>query len=117
MLVDGKVPMGAVNVSSVRSRRLTATATRMPSGSVLQILQGKVDYAGRSSPTPNTRVIGSYTPSQVIGGKIHRTIDTTSSSFLRTQVLSSTGAMIATSNPVWLLRHAPPNHIPRRRQS
>jgi hypothetical protein len=35
MLVDGSVPMGAVSVSSVTSRRLAATATQVPTGSTL----------------------------------------------------------------------------------
>jgi hypothetical protein len=35
-----------VSVSSVTSRQLTATATGLPSGAVLHVLQGVVDYAG-----------------------------------------------------------------------
>jgi hypothetical protein len=115
LLVDGSVPMGAVSVSSVTSRSLVATATGLPSGSTLQILQGAVDYAGQNGLTANTRLIGSYTASQLAGGSVTQAVDTTAGSFLRTQVLSSAGTIIATSNPLWLLQSPPPNGIPAAR--
>jgi hypothetical protein len=112
LLVDGSVPMGAVSVSSVTSRQLAAAATGLPSGAVLQVLQGAVDYAGQNALTDNVKLIGSYTAAQLASGKIIQAVSTAQDSFLRTQVVSSTGAIIATSNPVWLLRKAPPNGIP-----
>jgi hypothetical protein len=33
------------------------------------------------------------------------------------QVVSSTGVILATSNPVWLLQNAPPDGIPAPRQT
>lgn len=115
LLVDGSVPMGAVSVSSVTSRRLAATATGLPSGAVLQVLQGAVDYPGQKALTADTKLIGSYTTTQLASGQITRAVDTSADSFLRTQVVSSTGAIIATSNPVWLLRKPPPNGVPAAR--
>jgi hypothetical protein len=112
LLVDGSVPMGAVSVSSVTSRQLTATATGLPSGAVLQVLQGAVDYAGQNAPADDVKLIASYTTGQLASGHISRSVPTTQASFVRTQVISSTGAIIATSNPVWLLRKVPPNGIP-----
>jgi hypothetical protein len=117
MLVDGSVPMGAVSVSSATSRQLVATATGMPQGSTLQVLQGDVDYAGQSGLAANTAVIGSYPASQISGGTVTQTIDTANSSFLRTQVVTSSGVILATANPVWLLQNAPPNGIPAPRQT
>jgi len=117
MLVDGSVPMGAVSVSSVTSRQLTATATGLPSGAVLQVLQGVVDYAGQNALTDDVQLIGSYTPAQLAGGQITQSVSTAQDSFLRTQLVSSTGAIIATSNPVWLLRQSPPNGIPAAREA
>lgn len=117
MLVDGEVPMGAVSVSAVASRQLAATATAMPSGSTLQVLQGNVDYAGKSGLSANTQVIAAYTASQIVGGQVTQAVDTAASSFLRTQVVSSSGAILATSNPVWLLQNPPPHGIPPARQS
>ena len=115
LLVDGSVPMGAVSVSSLNSRKLAATATGLPSGAVLQVLQGAVDYAGKNALTDDLKLIGSYTASQLASGQITRAVSTAQDSFLRTQVVSSTGAIIATSNPVWLLRKPPPNGIPAAR--
>ena len=112
MVVDGSVPMGAVSVSPVNSRSLTATATQMPTGSTLQILQGVVDYAGQQGLSANTTVIGSYPAAQLAGGTVNQAVGTSAGSFVRTQVVASTGAIIATSNPVWLLRNPPPNGIP-----
>ena len=118
LLVDGSVPMGAVSISSVTSRQLTAKATGLPSGAVLQVLQGAVDYAGQNALTANTKLIGSYTATQLASGQISQAVDTSADSFLRTQVISSTsGAIIATSNPVWLLRKPPPNGIPAPRSA
>ena len=116
MLVDGSVPMGAVSVSSLTSRQLVAVATGLPAGSKLQVLQGAVDYAGQSGLAANTAVIGSYLASIVTGGAITQTIDTAASSFLRTQVVSPAGVILATSNPVWLLQSPPPGGIPAPRQ-
>jgi hypothetical protein len=115
LLVDGSVPMGAASVSSVTSRKLTATATGVPSGAVLQVLQGAVDYAGQNAPTDNVKLIGSYTAAQLASGQITQAVSTSQDSFLRTQVVSSAGATLATSNPVWLLRKPPPNGIPAAR--
>src|SRR5262249_49996557 len=117
MLVDGSVPMGAVSVSPVNSRSLMATATKMPTGSTLQILQGVVDYAGQQQLSANTKVIGSYPAAQLAGGSVEQAVDTSAGSFLRTQIVASTGAVIAASNPVWLLRSVPPNGIPAAREA
>jgi len=115
LLVDGSLRMGSVSVSTVASRQLTATATGLPTGAVLQVLQGAVDYAGQNALTDDVKLIGSYTASQLASGQITRAVSNAQDSFLRTQIISSTGAIIATSNPVWLLRKNPPNGIPAAR--
>ena len=117
LLVDGSVPMGAVSVSKVASRRLVARATGVPAGGRVQVLQGRVDYAGTAALAANTKVIGSYTAAQLAGGSVAQQIDTSQDSFVRTQVLDSSGTLAALSNPVWLLRSAPPGGIPAPRRS
>jgi hypothetical protein len=112
LLVDGSAPMGSVSVSQVTSRRLVAQASGIPSGGSLQILQGAVDYAGTAGLTANTKVIGAYSAADLAGGSITKSINTSQGSFVRSQVLNSTGAVIGLSNPVWLLRAAPPGGIP-----
>ncbi len=114
MMVDGSCPMGSVSVSSVTSRQLVATATGVPSDGSLQVLQGAVDYAGTTDPSANTKVVESYSAAQLAasGGSVTLQVDTTESSFLRTQVLRSSGTIVGASNPVWLLRAPPPGGIP-----
>lgn len=117
LLVDGSVPMGSASVSTATSRKLLATATGMPPGGTLQILQGTVDCPGTAALAANTRVIASYTAGQLASGGVTRRIDTTKDRFVRTQVLDSSGAVVGLSNPVWLLRSAPPGGIPAPRRA
>jgi hypothetical protein len=117
LLVDGSVPMGSVSVSKVTSRKLVASATAIPAQGRLQILQGTVDYAGAADLSANTKVIGSYSAAQLTGGSVTQRVDTGKDSFVRTQVLDSAGTPIGLSNPVWLLRAAPPGGIPAPRQT
>jgi hypothetical protein len=112
LAVDGSCPMGSVSVSTATSRRLTAAATAIPARGSLQVLQGAVDYAGTAGLAANTRVIGDYTAADLASGSVTQSVDTSQGSFLRTQVVSASGTVIGLSNPVWLLRSAPPHGIP-----
>jgi len=112
LLVDGSCPMGSVSVSTVRSRHLVASATGIPAGGSLQVLQGAVDFAGTAGLAANTKVIGVYSARDLAGGSVAQPVDTTKGSFVRTQVLSSAGDVVGLSNPVWLLRKAPSGGIP-----
>lgn len=114
LLADGGCPMGSASVSAAASRQVTVTATDLPSGSALEVLQGSVDYAGTGAPTPEVALVASY--GALSGGSTTMTVDTGTSSFVRTQVRSSAGAVVALSNPVWLLREAPPGGIPAPRR-
>jgi|HubBroStandDraft_1064217.scaffolds.fasta_scaffold07675_5 hypothetical protein len=112
LLADGSCPMGSVSVSRAGSRRLTATATKIPANGSLQILQGAVDYAGRSALAANTQIIGDYPAGQLAAGPVKLSVSNQSASFVRTQVLDAGGNVIGLSNPVWLLRSAPPGGVP-----
>jgi hypothetical protein len=112
MLVDGSCPMGSVSVSGVTSRKLVASAAGIPAGGSLQVLQGTVDYAGTAALPANTQVIGAYSAADLASGPVTQPVDTSRGSFVRTQVPDASGAMIGLSNPVWLLRAAPPGGIP-----
>jgi hypothetical protein len=83
----------------------------------LQILQGTVDHAGAADLSADTKVIGSYSAGQLSGGSVVHQINTRKDSFVRTQVLDSTGTLVGLSNPVWLLRAVPPGGIPAPRQT
>ena len=112
LLVDGSCPMGSVSVSRVATRQLAASATGIPVGGALQVLRGRVDYAGTTDPQANTKVIGSYTAAELVGGSITQPVDTSEDSFIRTQVMDGSGVVVGLSNPLWLLRSAPPGGIP-----
>ena len=112
LLVDGTCPMGSASVSSLSTRQLTVSASDLPANSTVQVVQGVVDYAGTAAPTPNAVVIASYTAADLAGGSVTLPVDCTVSSFVRTQVVGSTGTVVALSNPAWLLREIPPKGIP-----
>ena len=45
------------------------------------------------------------------------TVDTSSNCFVRVQIRSAGGAIVAFSNPIWLLRSTPPGGIPALRRA
>lgn len=108
LLVDGQCPMGSVSVSQRSTRNLTVTATSVPSGGSVDLVQGVVDYAGPERPAPATEVVGNLSAAALSRGTVDVAVDTSEPSFVRTQVRDSRGTVIALSNPVWLLRAAPP---------
>jgi hypothetical protein len=112
LMVDGSCPMGSVSVSTALSRRLVASATAIPAGGSLQILQGAVDHAGTQHLAADTAVIRTYSRADLAGGSVRQRIDTAHASFVRSQVLNAAGQVISLSNPVWLLRSAPAGGIP-----
>jgi len=119
LLVDGSCPMGSVWVSSSPSRQLAVTATGVPSRGSVTVLQGAVDYAGTRGLASNARAIVNIPQVELAlgGGKAALRVDTTAESYVRTMVLDATGRTVAVSNPVWLLRHKPPNGIPPARRA
>jgi len=78
----------------------------------VQVLQGPVDYAGTNDLTAGTSVVATVPAADLSGYQASVSIGTSTSSFVRTQVLDPNGAVIGISNPVWLLRELPPQGIP-----
>ena len=119
LVVDGTCPMGSASLSSLAQRQLTVTATGIPAGGSLMVLQGAVDYAGAGGLADNTSVIASYSGTTLAagGGTETLTVDTSSESFAVLRVTDASGATVATSNPAWMLQRAPPNGIPAPRQA
>lgn len=115
LLADGGCAMGSASVSGAANRKLRVSATGIPSGGSVKVVRGKVDYAGTAAPDPNTATIASFSAGQLGGGSVSLSVDTKSSAFVRTQVLDSHGSVVALSNPIWLLRKAPPGGIPAAR--
>ena len=114
--VDGSSPMGSVSVATLASRSLAVTATGLPVGATVQVVRGVVDNAGVADPRPRTAVVGTLTAGDLSRGQAVLSVDTSSSCFVRTQVRDGRGSIVATSNPVWLLRRAPTTGIPAARQ-
>ncbi len=114
LLVDGTVPMGSVSVAAKTVRSMAISAKNLPSGSSVRLVSGRVDYA--ANVDPGTTVVRTLTPAGFSGGVAIVSVDTSTSRFFRAEVRSSTGAVIGSSNPVWLLRQQPPQGIPAPRR-
>jgi len=110
LLVDGAVPMGQVSVSSKTSRKIVMSANTLPATASVQVVAGPVDYSG--NPDPGTSVLRTFAASAFAGGTKTIWVNTSTSRFYRLQVVNSAGQIIGISNPVWLLRTAPPTGIP-----
>ena len=108
LLVDNTCPMGSVSVSGLSGRTMTVSATGVPSGGSLEIVQGAVDFAGTPDPVPSARVVQTLPATAFADGALDIRVDTGESCFVRSQVRDSSGAVIALSNPVWLLREGLP---------
>ena len=108
--------MGAADVSTHAARTLRILATGLPNGSTVDVVRGLVDYAGPSSPDPVTTKT-TLPFSAFASGSTEVTVDTTASVFVRVVVRAPSGAVIAGSNPIWLLRSDPPLGIPLARRS
>jgi len=110
MLVDGSVPMGKVSVSSIGSRSLAVAAANLPTGSVVEIVSGAVDYTGSD---PVTQTVATL-PAATFGstGIATVTVNTSASCFVRPQVRTTGGTIIGVGNPVWLLQAPPTKGIP-----
>jgi hypothetical protein len=108
--------MGSVSVQpGVGSRPLTITATHLPSGSSVQVVQSPVDDG--ASLDPAARVVAELPARAFRGGTSTVVLDTTRSCFARVQVVTSSGTVVAFSNPVWLLQQQPPVPVPAARRS
>jgi hypothetical protein len=110
--VDGSCPMGSVSVSQQGSRNVRVLATSVPVGGSVRVVQGPVDYAGTADPRALSRVVAEIPGSDLTGGAANLAVDTTAESYVRTEVLGPTGAVVALSNPAWLLRTEPPRGVP-----
>jgi hypothetical protein len=109
LVADGTAVMGSATVSTASSRQLQVIASGVPAGGRVQVVAGVVDYTGT---TATSSVLATYPASAFSTGSVTMQVVTSSSLFLRTQVVTSGGQLVAVSNPIWLLRQQPPNGIP-----
>lgn len=111
LTVDDVCRMGSVSVSDLAARRLTIAATQVPTGGSVAVVQGPVDRPGPTVTSPGT-IRSSIPASAFDAGPVSLDIDTTVDTFVRTEILDSTGLLVGGSNPVWMLRAQPPQGIP-----
>lgn len=116
MTVDGSVPMGAVSVGGKTPRTLRIDVTGLPSGGAVQVVRGVVDYAGVSTPDPDTKVLTSKGGSD-LQSTTEVAFDAGDDSFVRLQVVDGDGKVVAFGQPTWLLRKAPPHGVPAARRT
>ncbi len=114
LTVDGFAPMGSASVADLASRQLQIVATGLPSGGSVRLVQGPVDFAGAAVPDPGT-VTATLPVTEFATGSVTVSIDTSASRFARVEVVDASGKFLAGSNPVWMLRAAPPSGIPTAR--
>jgi hypothetical protein len=110
LLVDGACPMGSVSVTTAPSRQLRISAASLPASGAVRVVQGAVDYANTEAPLTLSRT--TIPADRFATGQAEISVANGSSSFVRTEVLDGSGAVIAASNPVWMLRTAPAGGIP-----
>jgi len=115
LLVDDRVRMGSVSVSSQSSRKLAIWAGSLPPDARVELVAGPVDYTGALDP--GASVLRSLLPTSFVGSLRAIWVDTTTSRFYRVQVRDAAGQIVGISNPVWLLRSPPPSGIPPARRS
>jgi hypothetical protein len=115
--VDGN-PMGCVSVRpDLASRTAQVTVGGLPSGGSVQVVQGKVDWAGLHDLEPASNVVASLGAADFAGGTAGCSLDTSASSYVRVNVLDGAGRCVAVSNPVWMLTQRPPTSVPTERQA
>jgi hypothetical protein len=112
--VGNHIPMGKIGVNAtLTSRSLTIFAANLPASTVVDIVQGPVDFTGND---PGTSVIQSFAASAFgSSATVSMRIDTTKACFVRAQVRNSAGAIIGISNPIWVFKSTPPGGIPAAR--
>jgi hypothetical protein len=104
LLVDGDPAMGGVVLTRDGRTPVRVVATDLPRGGTLEIVVGNVDRAGTADLRPAVNV------RRVPGAS--RTVDVAPDHYMRAVVRDRRDAVVGFSNPIWVLRGAPPAGIP-----
>jgi hypothetical protein len=113
--IGGRSAMGALVTTGAADFTVRLRATDLPAGATLEVITGTVDRAGVADPTPAIR-IGQVPWRQLREGWHDLPVAIGPGAYVRTQVRGRDGEIIGASNPVWLLREAPPRGIPTARR-
>lgn len=100
-------PMGSASVlAGVPRREVTVTGVDLPTGSVVEVVRGPVDYG--TATDPGSVRVAELPASAFVTGSAGVAVDTSTSCFVRVQVRTLDGRRVALSNPVFLLAEEPP---------
>ncbi|MDG4800718.1 hypothetical protein [Micromonospora sp. WMMD980] len=115
--LGGRGAMGAVATVADDTVPVRLRATDLPAGATLEVVTGDVDLAGAADPTPAVRT-DRMPWRQMRPGWHDLPVRVGGGAYVRTQVRDREGAVVAASNPLWLLRRPPPRGVaPARRLS
>lgn len=114
LVLDDAVRLGSVLVSTASTHRLGIASSALPAGATLEVVRGPADLSG--AVDPGTSVAAALTAGDLASGVASVTVSTTVSRFFRVQVRDSAGVLIASSNPVWVLRTSPSGGVPPSRR-
>jgi hypothetical protein len=108
LMLNGRARMGQVLVGEPATAKdvLRVDGVNLPGGSSVHVVAGAVDYPG-ASERPTVEV-ASTRASSLSGGSVTLRVPGDGDRFLRAEVRSVGGDVVAFSNPVWQLRHSPP---------
>ncbi|MFI5837708.1 hypothetical protein ACIA5A_28920 [Micromonospora sp. NPDC051300] len=113
--LGGRSAMGAVATVADDTVPVRLRATDLPAGATLEVVTGDVDLAGAADPTPAVRT--DRVPwRQMRPGWHDLPVRVGGGAYVRTQVRDREGAVVAASNPLWLLRRPPPRGVPPARR-
>lgn len=113
--VEGN-PMGSVSIQpGSLVRELTITALDPPAGSSVQVVRGPVDES--DSLDPGSSVVATLPDTAFSTGQATLGVDTTTSCFVRLNVIDASGRLVAFSNPVGLLQAEPTRPLPAWRRA
>lgn len=115
LTVGGRPAMGGVLVTGAAAVAVDLTATDLPGSASLEVVTGTVDLAGTADLRPSTRT-RTLRPGELSDGHFRLSVSPGAGTYVRTQVRAADGAVVAVSNPLWLLRREPPRGVPAARR-
>ena len=112
----GTSSMGAVLAPPPPRVDLVAVATDLPASATVDIVIGRVDYAGANWPVPAIVETRSVAAKDIKAGVYGFTVEPGPGSYVRLQVRVGS-KVVAVGNPLWLLPRPPQGGVPGYRMS
>ena len=95
--------------------RCGSTSVASPTGGAVQLVRGDVDYAGTAAPRPTPPCWASRTAAELASDPTFA-LPADDDVFVRTQVVTSSGAVVGFGQPIWQIREEPTTGVPTRRR-